>query len=450
MKASQVAILFALLAVLASLVSMSSARAWDNLLQNPGFEEDIEHWQASTGSLSVTDSPQFVHSGNFAAKFTSNDAITKWIYQVISIQGSEAYTFSGYALINDGDISSIRLRIRWYEGQGGFGNQVGEHMSSLLMLNSPDYQSLEISAALAPPTAQSARAEVILEPASSEAAIAYFDDMSFTGPPPPTPMPTPSPSSTPTPSPSPSPALTPTPSPTLADTTANEGDVVINEVQYDPPQSGPDASFEWVELFNRTAEPIDLEGWRIRDNRESDSIPSLLLPPNGFAVIAATEEGFHDNFYDFDGSIVFIQGPIGNGLSNDGDCIILEDSEGRVIDALSYGDDDTIMSPPCPDVDAGHSLERSPPGGGFSDNPDPTPGFGPSPAPTPTETPVETQTPTIAPTETPTAPPPGGATTESSGGSGFSGMALRGVGIALAITLFGILFWVTRRRGSRK
>ena len=228
--------------------------------------------------------------------------------------------------------------------------------------------------------------------------------------------------------------------------------MVINEVQYDPPQSGPDASFEWVELFNRTTEPIDLGGWRIRDNGESDSIPPLLLPANGFAVIAATEEGFYENFSDFDGSIVFLHGSMGNGLSNDGDCIILEDSEGGVIDAISYGDDDTMMSPPCPSVDVGHSLERSPPGGGFSDNPHPTPGYSLSPIPTPapTETPVETQTPTIPPTETPTASPPGGVTTESSGGSGFSGIALRGVGIALAIVIFGILFWVTRRKGSQK
>ena len=227
--------------------------------------------------------------------------------------------------------------------------------------------------------------------------------------------------------------------------------MVINEVQYDPPQSGPDASFEWVELFNRTTETIDLGGWQIRDNLESDSIPPLSLPPSGFAVIAATEEGFYENFSDFAGSIVFLHGSIGNGLSNEGDCIIIEDSEGRVIDAISYGDD-TSQSPHCPDIAWGHSLERSPPGGEFSDNPDPTPGYSLSPLPTPapTETPVEIQTPTIPPIETPTAPPPGGDTTESSGGSAFSGMALRGVGIALAITLFGILFWVTRRRGSRK
>ncbi|MCK4723642.1 MAG: lamin tail domain-containing protein, partial [Dehalococcoidia bacterium] len=209
---------------------------------------------------------------------------------------------------------------------------------------------------------------------------------------------------------------------------------------------------EWVELFNCTAETIDLEGWRIRDNSDSDLIPSLTLPANGFAVIAAMEEGFYTNFPDFAGTIVFVEdGQIGKGLSNEGDRLILEDSQGRVIDALSYGDD-TSQNPHCPDVAAGHSLERSPAGGEFVGNSEPTPGYGlsPTPTPTPTETPVETETPTISPTETPTATPPGGAAPESSGGSGFSGTALRGVGIALAIALFGILFWVARLRGSRK
>jgi micrococcal nuclease len=324
--------------------------------------------------------------------------------------------------------------------------------------DSSQYRFMTV-AAQAPTEARVARVQGVVRLRSpGTPATAYFDDLSFTGLPPPTPSPSPSPtpspspSPTPTPSPSPSPTPTPTstPSPTPAGTTANKGDVVINEVQYDPPQSGADNAYEWVELFNRTEEAIHLEGWRIRDNREEDYIPPLTLPANGFAVIAATEEGFYANFPDFDGSIVFLHGPIGNGLSNDGDCIILEDSEGRVIDALSYGDD-TSQSPHCPDVAWGHSLERSPAGSQeFVDKPHPTPGYGFSPASTPAETPVETQTPAISPTETPTAASPSGPAPEPSGGSALSGMALRGVGIALAIALFGIIFWVARRRGSRK
>jgi hypothetical protein len=215
----------------------------------------------------------------------------------------------------------------------------------------------------------------------------------------------------------------PTPSPTAIPT--NEGDVVINEVQYDPPQTGVDSSFEWVELMNRTSQTIDLTGWRISDNHESDPIPSLSLPPGGFAVIAATTD-FYANFPNFSGNIVFMaDGSIGNGLSNTGDRLILIDSTGKIIDALSYGDDNTVMSPPCRNVPEGHSLERRPAGldtnqaSDFVDNATPSPGYGlpsaaemstptptpspsPSPTPTTTPTPLSTSTPIPTPTLTPT------------------------------------------------
>jgi len=470
MKASQVAALFALLAVLASLASISPALAWDNLLQNPGFEEGTTGWSEHGGTLIQVNSP--VHAGDHAGEFTitSISSAAGWIYQVIAVSRGETYTFSGYAWKDNPSIDDeVLLQICWYESEDGSGVEICHYNSAPITGDDASYQPLNVTST-APPNAHSARACAVLRLFSPGTATAYFDDLSFTGPPPPTPSPspsptpTPSPSPSPTPTPSPSPSPTPTlspspsptptptstPSPTPAGTTANKGDVVINEVQYDPPQSGADNAYEWVELFNRTEEAIHLEGWRIRDNREGDYLPPLTLPANGFAVIAATEEGFYANFPDFDGSIVFLHGPIGNGLSNDGDCIILEDSEGRVIDALSYGDD-TSQSPHCPDVAWGHSLERSPAGSQeFVDNPHPTPGYGFSPASTPAETPVETQTPAISPTETPTAASPSGPAPEPSGGSALSGMALRGVGIALAIALFGIIFWVARRRGSRK
>jgi len=221
----------------------------------------------------------------------------------------------------------------------------------------------------------------------------------------------------------------------------------MNEVQYNPPQTGPDASFEWVELFNPTNDTVELIGWRIEDNTEYDIIPSLTLLPNGFTVVAASED-FRTNFPGFDGSIVFIEdGRIGNGLSNEGDHLILMDSVGTIIDALSYGGDSS-QSPYCSGVAEDHSLERSPAGGIFVDNPDPTPGYGLASAATPTPTP--TITPTATPTTSPpSSPTPGGTTPPPEGVAASSGLALRAILITAAIALFTVVLLFRKRRRKK-
>ena len=198
----------------------------------------------------------------------------------------------------------------------------------------------------------------------------------------------------------------------MVGTAANPGDILINEVQYDPPQSGTDADWEWIELYNPTNATVDLSGWTIRDNAASDSVPPLSLPPGKFAIIAAAAN-YSDNFPGCSCTIVYIaDGRIGNGLSNDGDRIQLKDSVGTTIDAMSYGTDTTYTS--LPDVVAGHSLERSPAGGSFIDNPNPspcpsyptataTPSLTPTATPSPSPTSTSTPTPTASPNTTPTA-----------------------------------------------
>jgi len=191
--------------------------------------------------------------------------------------------------------------------------------------------------------------------------------------------------------------------PTSVSIAAYEGDVVINEVQYDPVQNGFDAAFEWVELYNRTGLTLDLTDWRIADNNSDDCLTGLELPPGGFLVIAA-DAGFYDNFPEFNYDIAFIaDGMIGNGLNNDGDRLSLMNSDGVVIDSLSYGDDSGLMSPPCRDVSAGHSLERQPAGldtnraADFVENGLPSPGGGLG-FPTATPTSMPSLTPAYSPT----------------------------------------------------
>jgi cell division septation protein DedD len=116
-------------------------------------------------------------------------------------------------------------------------------------------------------------------------------------------------------------------------------------------------------------------------------------------------------------------------LSNSGDEVLILDGDDAIVDAMSYGDKTVFFDPPCPDVAAGHSLERSPanvdtdtaddwidqevpnPGVVTVPTPTPTATWTPTatptntPAPTDTSTPTATWTPTATPTHTPTDTP---------------------------------------------
>jgi hypothetical protein len=181
--------------------------------------------------------------------------------------------------------------------------------------------------------------------------------------------------------------------------------LVISEAFYDPPQTG-ETSFEWVEIFNSTGAPVDLAGWALQDNSEQDGIPAFTLAPGGYLVIAATSAGFFANYPNYTGNLIVLEDSIGNGLGNAGDRLILLDPDGAQVDAMSYGSDTGVFSPPCPDVPEGASLARVPASWDTDTAFDwaaqsvPNPG-GPGVAPTPTS--IHTTQPTSTAIASPTA-----------------------------------------------
>lgn len=115
------------------------------------------------------------------------------------------------------------------------------------------------------------------------------------------------------------------------------GEVVINEVSYDPPQTGTDSKYEWVELYNMTSSEIRIYSWQICDLTECDTVPDVVLPAYAYVVIAADQTGFLENFPDYDGTILSISDTtIGNGLSNGGDTLRLKTGGGTVISECSW------------------------------------------------------------------------------------------------------------------
>jgi hypothetical protein len=176
--------------------------------------------------------------------------------------------------------------------------------------------------------------------------------------------------------------------------------LLITEVQYDPPGSGNDAGYEWVELHNPGTEPVGLAGWQLADARDAVPLPDAAVGPGEFLVVAAGD-GFTEQHPGFAGRVLLLGGRIGNGLGNSGDQVRLLGSDGSVVDGLSYGEDTGVLDPAIPDVPAEHSLERVPAGrdtdtaADWLDQSVPTPGSTGTALP-PTGEPATAPPPTVA------------------------------------------------------
>lgn len=226
-----------------------------------------------------------------------------------------------------------------------------------------------------------------------------------------TPTPAPSASGTPTGKASPTATVTPDSTPTATATSGAPPALLISEVFYDPPQTGTDSAHEFVELFNASDVPVNVTGWRLADNGGEDALPDAVIAPGGYLVVAASRDGFLANFPAFAGSVISLEGAIGNGLSNTGDRVTLVAPDGSVGDAMSYGSDTSAFEPACPDVEAGESLARTPSDRDTGTAADwhaqaaPNPGESGRIENTPTPTPTRTATPTRTPSPTRTATP---------------------------------------------
>jgi len=148
----------------------------------------------------------------------------------------------------------------------------------------------------------------------------------------------------------------------------------INKVYYDVAlDRGTEGDNEWVEIYNQTNTALDISGWQICDNFSCDTLPATpLIPALKYAVIVATSttatsttvSGLLPAFWYLPSEVtkINIDSPIGNGLANGGDRLILKRPDGVVIDAMNWQDDTGVWNPGAVDVVEGNVLARVPSG----------------------------------------------------------------------------------------
>jgi hypothetical protein len=125
-------------------------------------------------------------------------------------------------------------------------------------------------------------------------------------------------------------------------------DVVLNEIMYAPSSPEP----EWVELFNRGDEPVNVARWQISDATASRHLlpaGDIMLPAGGYLLLTKDSTALLGMRGPLPCAVVSVPGfP---SLNNGGDAVIVLDALGRLVDSIVY-------RPEWGGNEGGRSLER--------------------------------------------------------------------------------------------
>ncbi|HAM11072.1 MAG: hypothetical protein A2X05_01040 [Bacteroidetes bacterium GWE2_41_25] len=128
-------------------------------------------------------------------------------------------------------------------------------------------------------------------------------------------------------------------------TAGNEPVVIINEISYN---SSPDfRTGDWVEIYNRRNDPVDLSGWKLKDSNPENEyvIPQgTIIQSNGYLVICEDINSFISKFH----YLIHFRGNTGFGLKNEEEVIKLLNAHNKVIDSVHY-----TNKYPWPEIDDG-------------------------------------------------------------------------------------------------
>ena len=113
------------------------------------------------------------------------------------------------------------------------------------------------------------------------------------------------------------------------------GDIVINEINYNSADNFE--SGDWIELYNRSNQSINISRWYYTDSDDNHKFilpDGTILGPGEYLVLVEDDSSFISRFPDVKNYL----GETGFGLSGSGEFMKLVNSEGEIIDSLTYDD----------------------------------------------------------------------------------------------------------------
>lgn len=111
----------------------------------------------------------------------------------------------------------------------------------------------------------------------------------------------------------------------------NSKDIILSEIFADPTPQVSLPEVEYVELYNRSPNPIDLEGWKFSDGSTIANLPSKIILPGQYWIIVPVSST--SQFSSYGNTLGVSNFP---GLNNTGDVLTLRTSENQLIDSVNY------------------------------------------------------------------------------------------------------------------
>lgn len=109
-------------------------------------------------------------------------------------------------------------------------------------------------------------------------------------------------------------------------------DVVITEIMADPEPTVSLPNEEYLEIYNRSNFPIQLENWELKIGSTKKIFPRQVIAPGEYKILTRTEAA--PLFNDFGQVVAFSS----LSLANSGTTLTLRNSDGSVIHTVSYSD----------------------------------------------------------------------------------------------------------------
>ncbi len=117
--------------------------------------------------------------------------------------------------------------------------------------------------------------------------------------------------------------------------TPNFKDIVINEIYADPSPVVHLTTVEFIELYNRSSNPFDLNGMKFTNGSTTATLGSYVLLPSQYVVVCPIADTTQFTALGITNKIGVSSFP---GLTNSGDDLFLKTSGGSFIDSVRYSD----------------------------------------------------------------------------------------------------------------